>query len=294
VALIALLLLVLVTAAVVGVPVGLLLVASTRPDADLSDEVASARRHSLLVSGLATALAVVALVGLLGAVSLAGSSGLQVRRLLGAMPLAAAAVALLVLWVGELTWPRPTGAIRTALLHDRSTATLARGRWPRAAMLVTGLLAGTCLVAGLVADPDGRTLTRRFPGGEISGSPFPGWFYGLPQLVALACCVALTAAVLAAAARRPAVVTADVDTDRLLRRASAARACRVLLCAALVTLAGDLVTAGSRATSVGVAEPGHAVGAVALALGLLALPAAVAVAFLPVPRLARRREPAAA
>ena len=286
--------LLLAVACAAGVAVGILLVSTARPDATLTAEVATARRHSVLVSVLASVLAGAALVGLFAARSLVASPALQTNRVLAVLPLCAAAVGLLVLWAGELTWPRPTGVVRTALLHDRSAATLARGAWPRTALVVTGLLVGTCGVAGLLADADGRTISRRFPGGGASASPFPGWFYGVPQLLVLACCVALTTAVLVAAARRPAVVTADVETDLLLRRASAARACRVLVCAALVTLAGDLATAGSRVASIHDTGPAHAAGSVVLVLGLLLLPVALSVAFLPVPRLSRPREPALA
>ena len=95
--------------------------ATAQPDSTLAAEVASARRHAVVTSVLAGVAMTVAVVLALG---VAGLTGVGIApRVLACLPLAATAVALVVLLLGELTWPRPHGATRTAVLHDRSAAT---------------------------------------------------------------------------------------------------------------------------------------------------------------------------
>src|SRR6478735_2762008 len=129
------------------------LLVSRRPDGSLSSEVAAARRHSVLgsvLSGLVLAASLAALVVTAASVDLPGPS-----RVIAVVPLAGAATALLVLLVGELTWPRPRGATRTTLLHDRSARSLLQGAWPRTAAASVVLLAGV-LLAGCLLATDGR------------------------------------------------------------------------------------------------------------------------------------------
>ncbi|MGZ4745200.1 MAG: hypothetical protein ACXVYS_18485 [Oryzihumus sp.] len=270
----------------VGLVVAIVLAATARPDTTLSSEVASARRHAVAVSALAVAVLLatpLAALPALRATTTAGEAGTWYAT----VPLIAASTALLVLLVGELTWPRPSGSTRTALLHARSARDLVTGRWAQLAAGATGPLVLFLLVAGLVADPGGKVLLREHVGGTASHGPFPGFGYGVPQLVALALALVLVALVLRATHRRAAVVAADLDTDRLLRRASAARAFKLLLIGVLLTLAPDLAFAGSAVADLYDHGPVHALGIVLAVLGPLLGLAGLAALLVPAPRLPR-------
>jgi hypothetical protein len=272
-----------------GAVVLLVVAASARPDHSLTHELASARRHGVTTSVVAVSVMLLALALTPTGVTVAGLDG---TRLAAVLPLAGSAAALLVLLVGEVTWPRPRGATRTALVHDRSVALLLQGRWAAVAGTAVALLVATTVTGGLLAHEDGRSLHTevRAEDGTLleahGASPFPGWEYALPQLVVLGAALTLLAMVLRAATHRSTVVTADLDTDRLLRRASAARAYRTLAFGTLVTAGVDLVVAGSAARRVfaGWADQ-VALGVLLLGVGCAA--AALVVALVPAPRLPR-------
>ncbi|RYU08773.1 hypothetical protein [Nocardioides iriomotensis] len=274
----------------VGVVVLVVLAATHSPDAALPHEVASARRHGVVVSVVATT------VLLLGAVVLTGMTARSLQGtpvLAAAVPLLAAAGALVVLLVGELTWPRPKGATRTAVLSDRRVRDLARGGWAVTALLVSGGLALVVVVGAVLADGSGRTITTTSVGNRVSATagPFPGVVYGGPQLAALVIAVALVALVLWAATNRAAVVTADPATDALLRRSSAARAFRILTFAVLLTLAADLFYGGSAAQRVHDGAFASAVAVAATLAGLLCGVLSLVALLFPVPRLTRSALP---
>ena len=125
------------------------------------------------------------------------------------------------------------------------------------------------VAAGLLADGSGDTVTRTRADGGASAGPFPGWAYGLPQLVTLAVCVLLCALTVRAAARRAAVVTADLETDLVLRRASAARGPAALVAGALLTLGPDLLSRRGAGRRVAETGPWHALALVAVVAGPL-------------------------
>ncbi len=268
-----------------GVVVMVMLALTHRPDAALSAEVASARRHGVVTSGVATAMLVLGPL----LVWVATSSLLPLGPLLGVLPLAGAATALLVLLTGELTWPRPRGTTRTAVVRDRSAGDLLRGGWARVTTAAAAALVVAVALAAWLADESGRMVAAGrtdATGARVwSGSgPFPGLDYGLPQLVALVVVAGLVLLVVRAATDRAAVVAADAATDQLLRRSSAARAFRVALVGTLLTLAADLFFGGMAAghVFVGVA---HAVAVAAVLLGLGCGLAALVALLWPVPRL---------
>lgn len=276
---------------VVGVVVLAVLAATARPSARLAAEVAAARRHANLTSLVATA-AFLAL-GFLALGGLAADADVDGSRLTATAPLICAAVALVVLLVGELTWPRPTGVRRTALLNARTPLVLTRSRWACGLAAGSAALAALLGATGLAADETGRSLTRVFAGSDLgtrTHGAFPGWFYGVPQLAVLTVLLVLVALVIRTATHRPAVVSADLPTDNLLRRGSVVRALRVALSGVLVTLAGDLFIAGYGLNHV--YDGGRAaLGAIAmLAAGVLGIGALVAL-VIPAPRL-RRELPA--
>ncbi len=171
------------------------------------------------------------------------------------------------------------------MLHDRTPATVLRGRWPVTAVTSVLATAAALVAGGLLADRDGRSISRATATTSHTAGPFPGWHYGVPQLLTLAVCVGLATLVALASVRRPAVVTASLPTDLLLRRASAARACRALVCGSLLTLGADLAVGGLAATHV--AEPGgvELAARAAAFLGPVVVLAAVVAVSAPVPRL---------
>ena len=273
-----------------GVALLVVLVTSSRPDALMSSELAAARRHAVTTSGVSLTLLlatpVVLLVGLGATTAVVGlSSVAPTFRLVACAPLLGALLALLALLLGEATWPRPTGTSRTALLHDRSARALLTRGWPLWAG-VTVLVATVLLVgAGLLGDESGGSVTHVRPDGSDTAGPFPGWTYAGPQLAALVACVLVAAAIVRAAARRSAVVTADVETDMLLRRASVARACRALVVATLMTLGPDLLVGGLALRNAFAGTGWQTVGAVAALAGPLLGLLGLAALLVPVPRL---------
>lgn len=279
---------------VAGLVVLATVAASARPDHTLTRELASARRHGVVTSAVAVAVMLLTLVLTPTGVTVAGVTvlGLDGARLAAVLPLLGSTAALLVLLLGEVTWPRPRGVTRTALVHDRSVALLLRGRWAWTAGTAVALLLFTTVAGGLLAHEDDRSLHTevRAADGTLleahGAGPFPGWEYGVPQLVVLGAALVVLALVLQAATTRATVVTADLDTDRLLRRASAARAYRTLAFGALVTAGVDLAVAGQAARRVfdGWQDQG-ALGV--LLLGVACAVGALVVALVPAPRLSR-------
>jgi hypothetical protein len=274
--------------AVVGVVVVAVLVSSSRPQAALSPGLVAARRHAVTTSGLSLVLLLTTPVLLLVAVTAATAVDLGIGpsyRLLACAPLLGALLALLVLLVGELTWPRPTGSSRTALLQDRSVRSLLGRGWPLWGSVTVALTLLLLVVAGLVGDDTGATLTRVRADGSDTAGPFPGWTYGVPQLAVLTACLVLALATIRATSRRSAVMGADTESDQQLRRASVARVFRALVAATLVTLGPDLVVGGRAAARIYPEGAWHLVGTVATFAGLLAVLLAFAALLVPVPRL---------
>lgn len=272
----------------VGVAVVLALAVTRTPDGRLTGEVAAARRHGLLTSGVAIAFVLLAPAVLWPALSQVVPGGF----LLGVLPLLGAIGAQAVLLVGELTWPRPRGTTRTALVHDRSVGMFLRGGWAVLTAVSVAALA-VVIAAGryLGRNDDGHSLhtVDYMPDGAMTermASPFPGWDYGLPQTVALLVLLALLGLVLRSLTVRPAVVTADAATDLLLRRASAARTYRVTSFAVLLTLAGDLFFAGTAMQRI-YTDGGDLAGKLCVVVALAAGLGALAVLLVPAPRLPR-------
>ncbi len=268
------------------------LAVSARPDHTLSRELVAARRH-----GVSTSVVAVLLQALGLALTVVG---LGDAPLTAVLPLAGSALALLALLVGELTWPRPRGTTRTAVIRDRSMSSLLPGGWTRAAggaatLLVIALVTGGWL--GNTSSSDASiAVTETLSDGtlmERAAGPFPGWAYGVPQLLVLGTVGAVLMLVLRATTHRATVVTADLETDHLLRRASAARALRTAAFGILVTAGADLVFGGSAARHVHEGVAGSvALGVMLLGLGCLV--AALVVVLVPAPRLPRAPVPAPA
>jgi hypothetical protein len=253
--------------------------------------VAGARRHAVTTSAVSALLmlgAPLLLVLCFGVTVVTGLAGLPLltsARVLAVAPLVGVLAGLCALLVGELTWPRPTGTSRTALLQDRSLRTLLQGAWVRAAAATTVLTAAALVVGGLVADGSGQAIRHQRVDGAETAGPFPGWVYAGPQLTVLLLCGLVAALTLRAVLRRSAVVTADADTDGLLRRASVGRVCRALTAGALVTLGPDLFLGGAAAARAFDDGGWHTVAVALMATAPFLVLAGLVVLVLPVPRL---------
>lgn len=248
-----------------------------RPVPAPSEAAAAARRHATWVNVAAWVTAPVAAV-----------MGVQLLRTVwgpeqyagvaaGLLPAIFGLVFLAVHAVGERTWPRPMGEVRRAHLTPRTTP---RGpRWlRRLSWIWVGLLVAALLAAG-VTSSNGRAVAIPYASNAIvSASPYPGWFYGIPLLVAIAALLAATEGVLRLIARRPAVVDADPDYDAASRELSAHRALRGTQLLLAWTAAGVLSVMGSalgNLSDTGLGILGGTLGGLAVVVALLGLVAAV-------------------
>ena len=263
--------------------------ASPTPD----QTVAAARRHAAAISATGTGTLVLSLVIGLSVVANRPLDLLQ-GLLYGLVPAGAGAAFCLVHAIGERTWPRPTGTVRRAPLVRRTTRDVAPGRLRRAVHGTAALLVVTLLVCGAVAD--GRAVSITMTGGSTSSGPFPGWYYGVPLLIATLVVVAATEWALSVVARRPAVVGLDHDDDLVLRQLSAHRLLRGAQVVLGITATGVLLVAGSALLRVAgnvshlpdSASPVHQVGGgIALVLALAVVATTLAVLATPAPALPR-------
>src|SRR4051812_19466579 len=214
-----------VLALVVGV--GWAVSAARRSGPSHEAAVAAARRHGLVVAVLAPVAGLVSVGGLLWAAAdvghgFPGSMG----NALAISPLAYALAHTLVMILGELTWPRPAGAVRRARLVPRRLSGVLPRRLTRVVAAGTVLLVAVLVVCGILADPDGRSMSHR-QGAELrTQTPWPGWHYGEPITVELVLLALLVGVALWVVLNRPAVATDDERIEEALRRASAHRVVR--------------------------------------------------------------------
>ena len=221
-----------------------------RPAPSPSQAAEAARRHAGIVSGVALGLLVGALV--LGAAIVNGSaSGLSHGRYLGLVPAGAGLAFAAAHAIGELTWPRPTGTVRRAALARRTVADVAPTWLRRVTWAWAAVACVTLVVCGFIADDDGRGISRTYPGGAAGAGPFPGWFYGVPLLIAVVVVLAAAEGVLRLVAHRPAVMNAAPEWDLALRRLSAHRVLRGAQLVLGWTTAGVLFFAGNAASALG-------------------------------------------
>ena len=131
-------------------------------------------------------------------------------------------------YVGELTWPRPKGEVRTAPLVRR-TIWATGGARLIGVLATAGLLAISLTVAGAVGDGSGRGLHTAglvSPyGGLITTTvgPFPGWYFGIPMLIGLGLSLLTTILTLNLITRRPPLTALVPAHDAAIRRTSADR-----------------------------------------------------------------------
>jgi hypothetical protein len=255
----------------------------------------AARRHEAVVSTTATLVSAAATLAILMAPSMPLSTGHERRTIVFALgsataPYLAVVMFCLVRALGERTWPRPRGAVRTAPLVRRTLRDT--GGWRLtvlAATVGTGLLA--VLVYGATATPDGQRVARTVvaaDGGIVgwaSAGPYPGSHYGPAIGVGLLAVAAAVLLSLRAVTRRPPLPHLPTGHDDAVRRVAAAR-----------LLAGAQLWTGLGVglTMLVAANPlhgtGHVVGATASAVvggGMLIGSMVVAATAVPAPRAHR-------
>jgi hypothetical protein len=252
--------------------------------ADATPDVERARRHGLMVN--TTAWLVVAfggpiLIGAGGMLALRATTGAgsYAGLLAGLWPTGHALLFLGVHALGEKAWPRPAGSVRRAALAPRSPF---EPRWVLGVTLGWAALLVAALVVGGATADDGRRLTRSAGGMVTSGSPYPGWTYGIPVLTGLVLVAVATWGVLMLVARRPAV-TSDATDDADLRRLSAHRVLRGVQLVLAATLAAVLGAASQALLAVGLTGIGVVVAALAALAGLGGITVALVVARAPAP-----------
>jgi hypothetical protein len=192
----------------------------------------AARRHETFVSVVAVLASAGATVAFLMLPSLPLSPAGGPRSAgyaLGAAtaPYVGAVVLCLVRAVGERTWPRPRGAVRTAPLTRRTV--VRTGGW-RLVVLVATLGTGfvAVLLYGATATPDGQRVAHtvvQHDGLVTWGArgPYPGWYYGGPIAVGLAAVAVAALLALRILTRRPPLPLVTAEHDDAVRRLAAAR-----------------------------------------------------------------------
>lgn len=214
-----------------------------RARAEQGQSVSAAARHVSLVGtiGLVCALLGAAVAILTVSSGVLYGNGRVQAALVPAVGLAFVASTA----VGEATWPRPRGDQREVRLTARRLRDLAPV-W--LVVLVGAYFAGIVLVTSvfsLIASGPRSATWRSGAGLPQTIVPFPGWWYGLPALVASAALVVGLFVCLRMITHRAAVPDVDVEWDLRLRRWSAARVLRGALLALGLTLAGFLAFAGA-------------------------------------------------
>ncbi|MGY2001382.1 hypothetical protein [Blastococcus sp. SYSU DS1024] len=286
----------LLLAAVLTVVVGAGMARRSPPSREQA--VAAARRHAGRTAAAAYVLGTAAaLVVLAAEVGNTSPGGLGVTVLL--TPVTSGVVHVVVLALGELTWPRPAGEVRRARLVRRGPLDAAPRWLVRTAAAAFALAAVTIAGGAVRAAPDGRSVTYAPDAfSSAAASPFPGLFYGGPAAAGLLALAAAAALALWVVAVRPAVATEDERIEDALRRASAHRVLRVAAGVPLVVAGGLLLVAGTALHGLSTSSAGTGSwGGVTLAMALVGVAAmlgGVAVACWRAPAVPADRAPAPA
>jgi len=277
------------------IAVGLLITGVLRlVDTVRSQGTARAVQARSLAASAATGVA--GLAATLAWLGLGGGLSDDVR--LATLPALACSVAVLTAAVAELTWPRPSGSVRTASLGARRATRPAL--LPRLVLVGLGATAAALVVGACTASPDGRSFGRSAPGISAFGWPYPGARYAVPVGVAIALLALATWFAWSRVDARPALGPGHERLDAAVRGTSMVRVLRPAAVGSLSTAAALWLTIGATVNQVtqnlrmnGASTPqppfdlvqdlGFAAVAVAVVLLLLALGALLTVS----PRLPR-------
>ncbi len=239
------------------VAVALALVASMRRIEGLDVEIARARRRQGAVAALSFAAALAAIpVGL----AFSGAYGADV--VVPILPSLMVAAACGVLWLGEATFERPSGVVRSTVLNARTITNVVPRGWVRICLGLAVL--DLVIFLGVVA---------------------AGRFYAIPQAIALTAAGGLAWLVCRSTTTRPTIAT-DLHADAVLRRTSGGRVLRWLAWGLTATAAGDLII-GGLAMQRSDAGGWPALGVVASIVGWFLVLALPVLPFAPVPQLPR-------
>lgn len=181
-------------------------------------------------------------------------AGLTMPEMLGSpfavAPLAAGAAGMLLY---SLTPPRQVAVgadePRAAQLVPRSALSALPLPWAVVLLASTGLLVVLVVFCGISADVDeqglSRTIRFELAGTVASSSPYPGWFYGVPTLLALLALIVCTVVALHRISGTPAFPQiGDAEIDRQWRRGSVEVILKLGVGAVLFAFGGIAVTAG--------------------------------------------------
>jgi ABC-type transport system involved in multi-copper enzyme maturation permease subunit len=198
-------------------------------------------------------------IAVIGVGTSAGSSVTGAGRVLGITPMVAIGAAILVFVIAPTPEFLEQRALRTAELRRRVPRDFVSRRTLAMPAVAAGVLAVALVGFWLAADPTGQSISHTSDvvlpdGGTTSStsSPYPGFYYGVPLLLALIGVSAVTAAAIAriAAAPRPtdpSLRAADDATRTLAIRAVTAAATSAMV----FTLGGVLYIAAAATANVG-------------------------------------------
>ncbi|TPG14121.1 hypothetical protein [Pedococcus bigeumensis] len=206
----------------------------------------SARSAQARSLGASAATGVVGLTATVAWLGLARGLNEDIR--LSTLPALGCAATVLTAAVAELTWPRPTGSVRTASLDPR------RARRPAwlSRLVVVGIAATAAALAvgALTAASDGRSFARRAGDVAATGSPYPGQSYGVVVGIAVTVLALATWFAWARVDARPALGPGHEDLDAAVRGASMVRVLRPAAVGTLSTAAGLWLTIGATVNQV--------------------------------------------
>lgn len=144
-----------------------------------------------------------------------------------AAPLAGAALHAGIALIGEVSWPRPTGRVRSAGMTARSVRHSVPPVLAVATALGGVLVLSTCVGGIAVAGPWTDEYVWETWNYSVTAGPFPGGAIAFPVLGATLLAGCATALVLRRIPERPAVPCAQPEVDAVLRRAAGHRVLRV-------------------------------------------------------------------
>ncbi|WP_282944110.1 hypothetical protein [Cellulomonas endometrii] len=256
-------------AAVLAIALVPLLVSSRRtPTA--SGAAARANRHATLGSVTGATLLVAVLCGF--AFTSLFAPIVDDGRVVAVLPAVAGLCLVSAQVLTQVTWPRPTGALREADLTRRSRADVVPVSAHR--LLVAwgaSLVVSLAVFARLAAGP--RTVAGGTGVERLTWGPYPGLYYSVPVAVAAVVVVAATELALRLVVLRPAVLGVSREWDLHLRRRSARHLVGGAQLALAVMLTGMLVLAGLGHRSVGPVTLGSILLTAAAVVPLAALAA---------------------
>lgn len=193
----------------------------------LTGSARSARRRAIAatVLGVLAAATVVVLAS--------WPHGGEIR--LATMPALAATFGVMLVGLGELTYPRPHGERReTSIALRRGTAVRSLKPLFLAGLGVSAVL---LVISSVTAGPTGRSLERLSSTGRAYGGPYPGLPYAVPLGLALSG-LALATWGLRRVDARPALGPGLEEADRAIRIAGRVRVLRLASAGSLATAAG--------------------------------------------------------